>query len=202
MKIFERYKKLIKPHMFSAMYEWYKQGGGSYEDENNIKLAGVFTNDDLEIIALMNQGGQLDNLTKEENKVTKRLIEVFGEVCNAPLYRGVSEKEKSSILNAKTTVLARPMSFSEKKEIAKDFGEYVLTVKKSSQKIFDLSSFQINLQLSLAKFLEESEGKEAAEDSLEQVDFEMMVDENEFEWLVPKDTKFKVIDREKLMFEI
>ena len=65
-----------------------------------------------------------------------------------------------------------------------------------------MSSFQINLQLSLAKFLEESEGKEVAEDSLEQVDFEMMVDENEFEWLVPKDTKFKVVDREKLMFEI
>lgn len=172
---------------FLKIFDFIKQLN---EDEFGFANIGEFSWKDYEALGYLTHSD--DNVESgTANRAVRHAIEVFGEIPSMPLYRGCSDKEKEQILKAKTSILAYSFSFSEKKEIASKFGNNIITVRKCSKPIFNYSKF-----LSYCEIANEilDPGYIDSIDSNE--------DSNEFEWLIPAKTKFKVIDKNKLLFEV
>ena len=116
-----------------------------------------------------------------------------GEENNLPLYRGVSEKELNDILNG--IELNRYQSFSELKDIAKQFGPYVITILPSNIKSFPLWRWAVK-DLCILKSEDIEQYMSTDGDNLQ------ILYADEREWIIPYGTKLKLVDRDKLIFKI
>lgn len=116
-------------------------------------------------------------------------FKLCGKKYSKPLYRGVSQEELDLMLAG--SKINYYTSFSKDKNVAKDFGPFVVEIKKAPL-TFDYETFAL-WQLST---LSEDDYDDADGDYLKETA------EEEKEVIMPFDTQYNVVDKDKLIFEI
>jgi hypothetical protein len=119
----------------------------------------------------------------------EKAFKLCGEKYDKPLYRGVSEEELNMMLSG--SKIDYYTSFSKDKNVAKRFGKFVVEIKKAPN-IFDYELYSIwDLTRYSSKEYKEIDG-----------DYMKQGYEEEKEVIMPFGTKYKVISKSKLIFEI
>lgn len=153
----------------------------------------MLSNDDKEV---------LNYLMHDKKHITQggtRVVEIdnailyLGKSIDKPLYRGVSDKELECILSGKH--FNNYQSFSEIKEVAAKFGKHVITIMCSNVKAFSLWEYGINDILEL---------KQESIEQYEMVDGDGIIElyEEEKEWIIPFNSRLRIINVNELIFEI
>ena len=128
------------------------------------------------------------------NKINcKNAILYIGKESNINLYRGVSDKELEIILNGNN--FNNYQSFSELKEVASRFGPNVITILPSNVKSLSLWEYGINDVLEI---------KNESISQYEMIDGDGIIElyTEEKEWIIPYNSKLKLVDADLLIFEL
>ena len=193
------------------------------------RLKGLSLDDMLDLTA-MKHSDVFVKLEDDEHLVN-RAIQAFGSIPQGPLHRGVSQEECESILESNRSILAYSMSFSEDPDVCLKFDPYdVVTIRRSFKPLFDLESFYnaficalqdlgvmdavpyfskdasrletIPEHHALLNWLKYEEIRKPVDITIDTYEPYSTPFSYEFEWIVPRSTKFTKTSNSNLAFDI
>ena len=201
----------IQKQMLSDMVEYLKAGGDPFGGDDSVKFYEL---DNYDVGALsLYKNDPVHVSPNRIDKVVDVLTKHYKHICEKPLYRGVSEAELNGIMkqinSGKTTFLRdKTTSFTTSYKHAENFAQYgggsivdvgkkrkagaVLTVYCKKPLVYvDEWIFYSCMAYNIAGIDDCMSQKEALENTM-----------YECEWLLPKNYKWKVVDKDNLVFEI
>ena len=215
---------LLQKKLLTDLVKWLDAGGDPFENPDApIFIHGLNGTVISDIIMYKNDPGHVGGDQIWNNSV-EAAIKAFGQICEKPLYRGVSKAELDSVIkridNGYTKFKRdRSTSFTTDFKHAENFAEYgggsaidvinqeqgierlpgsVLTVKCSKPIFFiDEFCFYYVVALHMLGITIEDEDLEADQE-FEPMGFSW----TENEWIVPSSVEWKLVDKNKLIFKI